>query len=400
MIDALDVPYRSLTTRTIGLALHLIGLGFVVWFAITTPTGPPYTLPIVLIGVVCWLTAAVLGWFDRPDLDWIRVARMGLWSAVLVVGALASGSGAGTAYALVAGGLFALFASITTPLTWTGAVTVVAALVAWGSMEFVESGAAGEISADAPQLLLWSVVGIGSGLIRRQRAIEQRAHRRRLADEATNTALVERARIARDVHDVLAHSLGGLVVQLDATEAVLESRGVDADVVARVAASRALAVEGLAEAKRAVDALRGVAQPLGQGDIAGALEDLVAAAQAIDGARVRFVQTGQTHTVDPTVARTFVGIVREALTNARKHAPGSDVDVELTWTATGERVRVTNALQSDGDDDAGHTAHGLARSGGGHGLLGMRERAEGVDARFSAARQGASWVVECEVSDV
>lgn len=400
MADVLDVPFRSLTTRTTGFMLHLIGLGFVVWFTLTVPAPQPFTVPVVLFGVLCWLAAAGLGWFDRPDLAWMARARVVLWSVVLLLGAVTGGAGAGTSYALVAGGLFALFATITTPLAWTGIVTVVAAAVAWVSMAVTHAG-----PTAAPQLLLWTVVGVGGGLIRRQRALEQRAERRRLADDAANAALVERARIARDVHDVLAHSLGGLVVQLDATEAILESRGVDADVLARVAASRALAVEGLAEAKRAVDALRGVDQPL-----AVALDALAAGAEAIGGARVRFTQSGRQHPIDAGVTDAFVGIVREALTNARKHAPGVDVDVELRWMATSVRVRVVNPLRAGAGSGVGAGAGeqgagagnppDLAASGGGHGIVGMRERADAVGASFSAVAQGGTWSVEVEVVDV
>ena len=74
-------------------------------------------------------------------------------------------------------------------------------------------------------------------------------------EKAQIELLAQRQSVARDIHDVLAHSLGGLVIQLDAVEALLESGDVDA-ARSRVADARALAASGLGEARRAVDALR------------------------------------------------------------------------------------------------------------------------------------------------
>src|SRR6185312_3428342 len=114
------------------------------------------------------------------------------------------------------------------------------------------------------------IVAILVGVSRRQARTGVARERALLEERARTAALAERSRIARDIHDVLAHSLGGLVLQLDAVDALLES-GKTAEAAGRVKAARGLAADGLDEARRAVDALR---DP-DTADLAGAIEQLV-----------------------------------------------------------------------------------------------------------------------------
>ena len=94
------------------------------------------------------------------------------------------------------------------------------------------------------------------GFSRRQVRIDRRRRRREAEREQQRARLLaDRSRAARDIHDVLAHSLGGLVLQLDAVEALLEAGRVD-EATRRAGDARALAADGLAEARRAVHALR------------------------------------------------------------------------------------------------------------------------------------------------
>jgi signal transduction histidine kinase len=206
-----------------------------------------------------------------------------------------------------------------------------------------------------------------AGLSRRQsRTAEDQSRallEERLAVEqerALVATLSERSRIARDLHDVLAHSLGGLVIQLEAVDALLES-GQDTEARKRVIAARQLAVSGLDEAKQAVSALR--EEP--EDEVGSGLADLVATHRALGG---EVVVRGQADRGGLSAAgRTALRrAVQELLTNGRRHAPGVPATLVLDW----------------GDDELTVTASTPApaggavrsRAGGGNGLTGMRER--------------------------
>lgn len=111
--------------------------------------------------------------------------------------------------------------------------------------------------------LMWTAILIAFGLNRRQYEVQARQTAQLLeqtqlaqSEQARAAALDERGRIARELHDVLAHSLGALSVQLELAEALLEERNDTAGALDRVRRSRRLAVQGLVEARNAVAALR------------------------------------------------------------------------------------------------------------------------------------------------
>ena len=145
--------------------------------------------------------------------------------------------------------------------------------------------------------------------------------------------LEESARIAREIHDVLAHALAGLTIQLEATSALLE-QGADREaILARVQRAHALAREGLQETRRAVGALREDGTP------AAAAVEAVSARAAIE-ALVEEYRTGTDAAAELTIdgdparlagptGQTVQRIVQEALTNVRKHAPGAAVSVAV-----------------------------------------------------------------------
>jgi signal transduction histidine kinase len=173
-------------------------------------------------------------------------------------------------------------------------------------------------------------------------------------------ALSERSRIARDLHDVLAHSLGGLVIQLEAVDALLES-GHGAEAHKRVIAARQLAVSGLDEAKQAVSALR---EPPGD-EVGSVLADLVAAHRALGGEVV--VRGAVDQGGLSAAGRTALGrAVQELLTNGRRHAPGVPATLRLDWGD--DALTVTASTPAP----AGEAVR--SRAGGGNGLSGMRER--------------------------
>ncbi|MGD0453223.1 MAG: histidine kinase [Solirubrobacteraceae bacterium] len=170
--------------------------------------------------------------------------------------------------------------------------------------------------------------------------------------------------MAREIHDVLAHALGGLTVQLEAAEGVLAERGDVDGALERIRGCRRTARDGLEEARRAVAALRSDAPPLPE-SLTGLLES-----HRQQGDRGELVLEGTARALSPEVTLALMRTVQEALTNARRHAPGSAVSVRLIYEASTTRVIVTN-------DAAVRAPAGVgAAPTGGYGLAGMRERLE------------------------
>ncbi|MCR6490463.1 histidine kinase [Amycolatopsis sp. OK19-0408] len=226
------------------------------------------------------------------------------------------------------------------------------------------------------------------GLNRRQYRIHLAQTRRLLeqtkraqAEQTRAAALDERTRIAREIHDVLANSLGALVVQLELAEAMLEQKD-DDRALERVLVSRRLAVDGLAEARNAVAALRADVPPL-----ARALEDLAQRHHKLSGTEVSFGTEGELRTPPFSVVACLVALAREALTNAAKHAPGEPVTMVLGFEP--DRVRLTVRNPVAGDPGAGT----------GFGLTGMRERVSQVGGRLSTGTCQGEWQVVAEVPE-
>lgn len=161
------------------------------------------------------------------------------------------------------------------------------------------------------------------GLNRRQHQVQARQaellleqHKLFQQEQARTAALDERARIAREIHDVLAHSLGALGVQLEVAEALLEDKGDVDGALLRVRRSRRLAHEGLAEARRAVAALRSDVPSLSD-----ALDELAEDFRRDRQATVDFRIDGQPRPVSSATTVSLLRTAREALTNAASHFP-------------------------------------------------------------------------------
>ncbi|MEU2775966.1 histidine kinase [Streptomyces sp. NPDC007162] len=215
---------------------------------------------------------------------------------------------------------------------------------------------------------------------------EARGHAQRLlaqeraarAAEAESAALAERARIAREIHDVLAHSLSAQMVHLEAARLLIE-RGADREqILERVVAARGMARDGLAETRQALSALRGELTPLE--------EFLTELAGATDGAEVTV--TGERRTLPAEASQTVRRVAQEALTNVRKHAHGAKVRVRLDYS----EHEVTLYVR-----DSGGRPGELTGAGSGYGLLGMRERAELLGGSLEAARDDEGFEVRLRV---
>ncbi|NUV64100.1 histidine kinase [Streptomyces sp. CAI-85] len=198
------------------------------------------------------------------------------------------------------------------------------------------------------------------------------------AAEAESAALAERARIAREIHDVLAHSLSAQLVHLEAARLLIE-RGADrAQILERVVAARGMARDGLDETRQALSALRGDLTPLE--------EFLTGLVRQADGAEITV--EGERRPLPAEASQTVRRVAQEALTNARKHAPGAKVCVRLAYEAREVTLDVRDSGGSPGE---------LAQVGGGYGLLGMRERAELLGGSLDAGPGEEGFVVTLRV---
>jgi signal transduction histidine kinase len=223
----------------------------------------------------------------------------------------------------------------------------------------------------------WLLVGpailalcLGGGLVRRATV---RLQREAVAARAEQAALAERARIAREIHDVLAHTLAALTVQLETADALLEGGRAEQ---ARELVVRAgqLAREGMAETRRAIGALRGEALPL---------PDLLAALSS-GYPTATLTVTGEPRDLDADTGLALYRAAQEALTNVRKHAPGAPVELQLTYRPDDVELAVVNGPGTDGV---------LTGTGGGYGLTGLRERAHLAGGEFSAGPRDGGWRV-------
>ena len=235
---------------------------------------------------------------------------------------------------------------------------------------------------------------VGYSLRARQVQVEQSAALLAKADQLSEeqakvAALDERARIAREIHDVLAHSLGALGLHIQAAQAVLTRQHDETQAVELLGQARRLAADGLNETRRAVHALRGETRPLPDG-----LAELSADHQRRHGARVTFEVSGEPRPLPPDAALALTRTTQEALVNAAKHAPHQPVGIRLDYAGAHTSLAVTNHL---GEDALGDHRPGLATVNGGYGLAGMRERLLLVKGTLSAGQNGSDWVVMAKV---
>nr|WP_233533821.1 histidine kinase [Kitasatospora sp. SolWspMP-SS2h] len=367
-----DVPLREHTSRArvvLSFCSRAVMLGAVVLGTFAEERYSGWRL----LAPVGWIAAAVAlttGWFlaCRARRLW---PALGCAAGLLATAGLAHEGGADTLASVIWCGL-AVLAVIRLPLA-AGLLTAGAALASYGLG-----------SGDSLLVMLAVSGGIGLlGYLLRLDGQARSAQRALLAQEraaqaarAESAALAERARIAREIHDVLAHSLSAQLVHLEAARLMLDAGADRAEVRERVVAARRMAQDGLTETRQALSALRGEFTP-----VAEFVAELAA-------------QSGAGLTVDgvprPLPAEAGLAVRRvaqEALTNARKHAPGGRVDVRLGYLDGAVELRVRNSAAPRGAHPV------LGDSGSGYGLLGMRERAELLGGELLAGPEEGGWRV-------
>jgi signal transduction histidine kinase len=255
--------------------------------------------------------------------------------------------------------------------------------------------------ANAAAMAAWLVLfPLLAGLLVRSRrdvlaALRDRAERleREQEERAERVRAEERARIAREMHDVVAHRVSLMVVQAGA----LEVTATDPAAVETAALIRSTGRQALTDLREVLGVLRQrtpVAVRESEGDPLAEVNELVGESRAA-GLPVTWWSEGEPRPLPATVARTVPRVVREALTNVRKHAPRAETTVRLRYVPDGVEVAVRNGppaagadLPGAGADPSGTgpdlTAAGPGLPGAGLGLLGLRERVELLGGRLEA----------------
>jgi len=199
-------------------------------------------------------------------------------------------------------------------------------------------------------------------------------------------AIAERGRIARELHDVLAHSLSGAAIQLQSARKVAEREEATEQVRPAIDRSAELVREGLASARQAVRALRGDALPS-----VAQLESLVAAFRSDTDADVTLAIEGAARPLPADASLALYRGAQEALTNVVRHAHGAAATVVLRYGSGRTTLTVEDRVAG-----ANSSPTGLDGAGGGNGLTGMRERMERVGGTMQAGPTETGWRVELD----
>ena len=369
---------RQLDQRTATI-VRLIGLALISWTVVSgrhyPPGGHGRHLVVLLLFVVC--LAAAFGWMARPVDDPGRGLTLDVWAMAAAGGFLttADPNSAASAFMFVA----VVTAGVRVSLERAAVVVGVAALALGVSDLIYKASALGWLAYTLGlAATLFAASNARQSAARTEQAELLLAQTQRSHEEALRAArLEESTRIAREIHDVLAHALAGLTLQLEATSALLDQGAEREQISARVQRALELAREGLQETRRAVGALRG--ESVSVATAIGALVD--GYREACPGADVELAFDGEIERLTGQTTLSIVRIVQEALTTVRKHAPGACVRVTVD-AGTGPDGGLVAVIEDRGGACA--EPDGLAGSGGGYGVLGMRERAERLGGTLEA----------------
>jgi signal transduction histidine kinase len=336
---------------------------------------------VVGLTLLVWIAADVWPRYRA----WGLPAALGVMAVAGGVAAVTSGSGQSlVAYACVA----AFWAASETGLRVSIAVAAAGIAPIWIAGGIVGS-TFGTMAGDPLLIAVCTMFGLQRRSYRVQ--AEQSAalltqHERLQAEQRRADVLDERTRIAREIHDVLAHSLGALGIQIQAAKAMLTDHGDVDRAVETLTTAQRMAADGLTETRRAVHALRVDTLPLGD-----ELASVVDTHRQRYHVPVSFETSGVSRALPPDAALALLRTAQEAMVNAAKHASGQRVAVRLDYSDNDVRLSVVNGLDGDGAlvQRPGNT--------GGYGLTGMRERLRLLKGTLLAGPREHEWAVTAEL---
>ena len=249
----------------------------------------------------------------------------------------------------------------------------------------------------AARVLVIGIVGDGARRLAESRAFMAeyaKQVQRKQQEREQRAVLLERIRIARELHDVTAHHLSVIAVQAGLARYVLETDTKTADHALRTISE--VGSEGLAELRRLISLLR-------PDDDEGARADdrpapgiaqlpVLIERVGLSGTPSRYTIAGRQRPLPAGIELCVYRVVQESLTNVLKHAPGSSVDVSLEYEPEHIRVTVTDAGPHSVPLQRSRTPRSAAaqatdHSGAGVGLTGMRERASLYGGALTAGRK-------------
>jgi signal transduction histidine kinase len=361
--------------------LRTLGVGYLALFIVGTVAARPHPGlhgkgPAILAAMVA-LVACVVASMTRPR-TMPAARRVGLLLGVTAASAVLGGfqpkgiwqAGPYFVVIVAAAGLDRRAALLTALVSVATVVAVAAAAH--------HTNAAWSLAISVPP---WYFV---MRLIRAMRLQHEELKASRAA-ESRAAAEAERGRLAREMHDVLAHSLSALALQLESTRLLARDRGTDADVVRALDSAHHLAAQGLDEVRRAIAAARGDELPGPE-----RLQDLAQAFEQHSGVPVALAVTGEARELAPDARLAIYRTAQEALTNVRRHSTAESVTVRLDYRAEATVLAV---------EDTASGPPPPAPIGGGYGLTGMRERAELLGGSLRAEPTDSGFLVELWLPD-
>jgi signal transduction histidine kinase len=343
------------------VVLRSFGLVALLLFVLETVTTRPELalhgrgLVVLVAGIAC-VVAAIATQPQRGDLPVsYRVATLGMVTAMAAVLAAIQPNGIWEAGPYYVGIIAALRLE-----RRTGVIVLVTSLAVLVAVSAIGGHLGSALSATLGAVP-WFLVMRLMRRIRDQRDALERSH----AAEARAAADAERGRLAREMHDVLAHSLSALALSLESTRLLARDRDVDRDVVRGLDQAHHLAASGLDDARRAIAAARG--EELPGPERIGALAD---AFGEQSGLPVTVEVRGEPRELAPDARLAVYRTAQEALTNVRRHAAAERVEVRLAYLPES-----TALIVEDHAAPGTPVPAGIGLTGSGFGLTGMRERA-------------------------
>ena len=387
-----------MTTRAYWLIRYS---GFVVVgiMALINPPHQPHQQFDRVTQIACFSAAglALLAWLLVDELPRYRSRGLPIALGVLAAAAGLAGVTAGGGQSLVA---FAAVAAVAAGavLVWPAAAAVAAAgiLPIWIVGPLVGSNLG--TLAGYP-LLIVATLSLGRNRRFYRVQAEQSAawlaqYERLRAEQRRADVLDERSRIAREIHDVLAHSLGALGIQIQMARAMITDLGDTEAALDALSAAQRMASEGLVETRRAVHALRVDTLPLHE-ELTKAAAEHAERLQVLVHCDIE----GEPQHVPPDATIALLRTAQESLVNAAKHAPGAEVELHLLYAADHVRMAIANDLHSADDAEPGAEsgAPRLQTIDGGYGLTGMRERLKLLRGTLEAGPVGNRWIVTADL---